>query len=145
MVPGASTPPLPSPPGHPGVPGGQLTAGFWYAFAMGFVRLGVGSNASHPYVGNCTSTQAWRSFVVTCHAPVLGSRSPGVYPSASRVGNPSVRSNMAMALANCWQKPRLVSVRNWRIVNESARAGTSVSYVKTESSLRWSWIARMRS
>ncbi len=50
-----------------------------------------------------------------------------------------------MALANCWQKPRFVCVRNSRIVNESARAGTSVSYVKTESSLRWSWIARMRS
>lgn len=89
--------------------------------------MGVGSNASHPYVGNSTSTHAWSSSVVTIHAPVLGSRCPGVYPSAIRVGNPSVRSMMAMALANCWQKPRLVSVRNWRIVNESPRAGTSVS------------------
>ena len=31
---------------------------------------------------------------------------------ATRDGNPSVRSITAMALANCWQKPRFVFVRN---------------------------------
>ncbi len=50
-----------------------------------------------------------------------------------------------MALANCWQNPRFVRVRNSSSVYESSRAGTESSYVNSESSFRWSWIASTRS
>ena len=72
--------------------------------------------------------------------------SPGVKPTASLAGMPSVRSITAIALANCWQKPVLVSVRNSSIASSLVEPGTVSSYVNPHfGSVKWSWIAMILS
>ena len=47
---------------------------------------------------------------------------PGVKPTATRDGMPSSRASTAIANANCWQYPRLDTVRKW--VRPAASAGS---------------------
>lgn len=63
---------------------------------------GVASNGSQPSFGTHASTQACILFDVTEYVP-SAARGPGVYPTTSRAGMPSVRAISANVPANCTQ------------------------------------------
>ena len=84
----------------------------------------MGSNGTHPYEGKSTSTHACAFFVVTVSRSPEPAGSPGVKPTATLAGMPSVRSITAIALENCWQKPTLVCSRNSSIASSLVEPGT---------------------
>ena len=71
-----------------------------YDAASGFPRPGVGSKATQPMPSNHTSGHAWACRPYTWNRPSAPA-TPGVNPTATRAGIPSVRAITANVAENC--------------------------------------------
>ncbi len=88
-------------------------------------RLGVGSKRVHPAPSKYSSGQACASFVPTAIEP-SGCGVPGVKPTATRAGMPSVLAMAAMENEKWTQKP-CFSSRKRAIAKTPLPEPTSVS------------------